>query len=177
MLDIRRSLAAAMALFGCTIAALGQAQPREPTDLYIRRLAGLPSDSARGQIEIIDVGHDPMSTMLSIVASRTEGGWKVSYGCAASPQCAPGLDHASRTYTLPASASAEVDRLIDKLRSGGEPEDPLRSPGASGGHLLVKINYHGFEREYRRTIMWGETLGKLEALLTDPGGHVIGPGK
>lgn len=149
--------------------ALAQSQSGEPTDLYIRRLAGLPPETARGQIQIIDVGHDPMSTMLSIVGNRTRTGWEVSYACAASPHCAAGSDHAARTYKISQVASAEVDRILEKLRAGTEPEDPLRSHNAIGGHLVVKIDYRGFRREYRRTVLWGETLGKLEALLTEAG--------
>lgn len=162
-----RSFLVGTALVCSATAVLGQSQPREATDLYIRRLAGLPAETARGQIQIVDVGHDPMSTMLSIVANRTGAGWEVSYACASSPRCAPGSDHAARTYRLSQRASTEVDRIVDRLRSGGEPEDPLRSPDAIGGHLIVKIDYHGFRHEFRRTILWGATLSKLEALLAE----------
>ena len=147
---------------------VGQLSPREPTDLYIRRLAGLPPESARGEIEIIDVGHDPMSTMLSIVANRTDKGWMISYACAASPHCAHGVDHIARTYSLSPTASAEVDGIVDQLRKGGEPDGQLSSPASVGGWLAVEIGYQGFRREYRRTILWGKTLGKLEALMVAP---------
>jgi hypothetical protein len=131
-------------------------------------LAGLAAETAHGQIQIIDVGHDPMSTMLSIVGNRTYAGWEVSYACAASPHCAPGSDHAAKTYTLSASASAEVDQLIEKLREGGEPDGQLPSPNIVGGHLAVKIDYQGFRQEYRRVGQWGKTLGRLETLLATP---------
>lgn len=168
MLRFSRSLIAALLCIGSSI-AFAQPYGREPTDLYIRRLAGLPPETARGQIEIIDVGHDPMSTMLSIVGNRTRAGWEVSYACAASPQCAKASDHTARTYKLSRLANLKVDQILDRLRAGAEPEDPGRSSNAIGGHLVVKINYRGFHHEYRRTILWGETLGKLEALLAQTG--------
>lgn len=146
----------------------GQSAPREPTDVYIRRLAGLPAESAKGQIEIIDVGHSPLSTMLSIVGNRTGTGWIVSYACAASPNCAPDTDHMAMTYALPASKSAEVDRIIEQLRTGREPEGEPPSPNVIGGRLLVAINVPGFKRTYRRQIDWGKTLGRLESLLQPP---------
>ncbi len=61
--------------------------PHEPADVYIRHKAGLPPGSAKGNIEILDVGHSPFSTMLSIVANRTPQGWHVSYACAGSEGC------------------------------------------------------------------------------------------
>jgi hypothetical protein len=153
-------------IVGAYPTAAAPAQPREPTDVYIRRLAGLPAETAKGEIEIIDVGHDPMSTMLSIVGNRTAQGWQVTYACAGSPQCAPGRNHAAKAYTLSADASAELDRILTQLRSGAEPEDP--SHHAIGGHLAVRIDYQGFRREYRRSVLWGKTLGRLEALMTAP---------
>ena len=152
----------------CAAPVVGQSSAREATDVYIRRLAGLPPESARGEIEIIDVGHDPMSTMLSIVGNRTDKGWMVSYACAASPHCARGVDHIARTYALSPAASAEVDGIVDQLRKGGEPDGQLSSPASVGGWLAVDIDYQGFRREYRRTILWGKTLGKLEALMDAP---------
>lgn len=162
-----QSLAAGITCSCLAAPTVAQSPPREPTDIHIRRLAGLAPETARGQIQIIDIGHDPMSTMLSIVANRTDAGWQVSYACAASPRCAPGADHAARTYILSKRASAEVDQLIAKLRNGGEPDGQLPSTDLVGGHLAVRIDYQGFQREYRRTGLWGHTLGRLEALLTD----------
>lgn len=152
----------------CAAAAFGQSAPRESTDIYIRRLAGLPAASAKGEIEITDVGHDPLSTMLSIVGNRTKNGWTVSYACAASPHCAPGSDHVAKSYTLSPNASAAVDQLLAMLRSGAEPEGQPPSAGMIGGYLVVRIDYQGFTREYRRTIMWGKTLGRLEELMLEP---------
>ena len=148
--------------------AFAQTTPREPTDVHIRRLAGLPPASAKGQIEIIDVGHDPLSTMLSIVGNRTANGWSVSYACAASPHCAPGADHLAKSYTLSPTASAEVDEIIKSLSSGPEPDGQSPAPGLVGGQLLVAIDYSGFKREYRRVGMWGESLGRLEQLMSAP---------
>ena len=149
-------------------AGLAQASSREPTDVYIRRLAGLPAPTAQAEIEIIDIGHDPMSTMLSIAANRSKDGWQVSYACAKSPHCAPGADHLAKSYTLSASASSEVDRILDTLRQGAEPDGQLPSPDVIGGQLAVRIDYQGFKRDYRRVGLWGKTLGRLEALMTAP---------
>ena len=148
--------------------ALAQVSPREPTDVHIRRLAGLPAATAKGQVEIIDVGHDPLSTMLSIVGNRTPNGWSVSYACAASPQCAPGADHLAKAYTLSPTASAEVDEILKSLSGGAEPDGQSPAPGFIGGQLLVAIDYKGFKRDYRRVGMWGKTLGRLEELMSTP---------
>jgi hypothetical protein len=51
-------------------AAAAQTPPREPTDIYIRRNAGLPVERPVAQIEITDVGHLPMSKMVNIVRNR-----------------------------------------------------------------------------------------------------------
>ena len=148
--------------------AFAQYSPHEATDVHIRQLAGLPAATAKGQIEIIDVGHDPMSTMLSIVGNRTADGWSVSYACAASPHCAPGSDHLANSYILSPSASAEVDGILKSLSSGTEPEGQPPTPGLIGGQLLVAIDYKGFKREFRRVGMWGKTLGRLEELMSSP---------
>ena len=130
----------------------------------IRRLAGLPADSAKGEIEIIDVGRQAMDTMLSIVRKHTDAGWRVSYACAMSPHCAPSADHASN-YRLSAAANAEVDALLAKLMTGGEPDGQLPSPNFLSGNLLFSIDYQGLKHDYRRAGVWGQTLGRLEALL------------
>ena len=145
-----------------------QTAQREPTSVYIRRLAGLPAESANGQVEIIDVGHGPLDTMLSIVANRTNKGWSVSYACASSPHCAPGQDHRAVSYALSAQDSSEVDDILKELEGGKEPDGQLPSPSFIGGNLLVSVNYHGFKRDYRRAGAWGKTLGKLETLLSPP---------
>jgi hypothetical protein len=161
------------ALVGLAAAVLpaptvAQVTPREPTDVYIRRLAGLPAASSKGQIQIIDVGHDPLSTMLSIVGNRSADGWSVSYACAASPHCASNADHLAKSYTLSPIASAQVDDIIKSLSSGTEPDGQPPTPGFVGGQLVVSIDYSGFKREYRRVSMWGKTLGRLEELMSTP---------
>lgn len=168
MLRLTKAALVALAALCLPAPAFAQSPPREPTDVYIRRLAGLPAATAKGQIEIIDVGHDPMSTMLSIVGSRSANGWSVSFACAASPHCAPSADHLASSYTLSTSASAEVDGILKSLSSGAEPDGQPPTQGYIGGQLLVAIDYNGFKREYRRVGMWGKTLGRLEELLSTP---------
>ena len=158
----------ALAGLGCFTPAPGQVTPREPTDVYIRRLAGLPAASAKGQISIIDIGHDPLSTMLSIVGIRTSSGWSVSYACAMSPRCAPGADHLAKSYTLSPAASSQVDAILKSLSGGAEPDGQPPTPGFVGGHLLVAIDYNGFKHQYRRIGVWGEVLGRLEQLMSTP---------
>jgi hypothetical protein len=167
---LRSTEAALVSLAALCMSAsvFAQVAPREPTDVRIRRLAGLPAASAKGQIEIIDVGHDPLSTMLSIVGNRTATGWSVSCACAESPHCAPGADHLAKSYTLSPTATAEVDGIVKSLSSGIEPDGQPPSPGFNGGQLLVTIDYDGFKREYRRVGMWGKTLGSLEQLMSTP---------
>ena len=148
--------------------ALAQTAQREPTDIYIRRLAGLTAESANGQIEIIDVGHGPLDTMLSIVANRTDKGWSVSYVCSSSPYCGPNQDHRAVSYVLSGKDGAEVDSILKELESGKEPDGQLPSPTFVGGNLLVTINDQGFKHDYRRSGLWGQTLGKLESLLSPP---------
>jgi hypothetical protein len=165
---VEASLVAFTAFSFSTSAPTQLSPPREPTDVHIRRLAGLPAATAKGQIEIIDVGHDPLSTMLSIVGNRSRDGWSVSYACAASPHCAPGADHLAKTYTLSPSASAEVDAILNSLSGGVEPDGQQPTRNFIGGHLLVAIDYNGFKRVYRRVGMWGKTLGRLEELMSTP---------
>lgn len=110
-----------------------------------------------------------MSTMVSIVARRNGLGWTVSYACAMSPRCAPGAYHAAKTYTLSRAASADIDQLLEELRSGGEPDGQLPSARLIGGQLMIRIDDHGFRHEYRRVGAWGKTLGAIEALLSPPG--------
>jgi len=140
--------------------------PPEPTDIRIRRLAGLPAETAKGQIKIIDVGHLPLSTMISIAANRTADGWRVSYACAESPGCAKGANHAARDYMLSPQASAEVDRILGVLKEGKEPDGSQPRPEVVGGQLLVSIDHEGFKRDYRRGMRWGAMLGRLEELLS-----------
>lgn len=164
---IEALLAGLAAIFFST-SAFAQFSLREPTDVHIRRLAGLPAATAKGQIEIIDVGHDPLSTMLSIVGKRTPSGWSISYACAMSPHCAPGADHLANSYTLSPPATAEVDAILKSLRNGAEPDGQPPSRDYVGGQLLVAIDYDGFKREYPRVGLWGKSLARLEQLMSVP---------
>lgn len=148
--------------------AMAQSAGSEATDVRIRRLAGLPAESARGQIEILDVGHHPMDTMLSIVARRTATGWSVSYACAESPACAADSDHLARSYSLSAADAARVDVILTELRRGAEPNGQTPSKDVIGGWLAVTVDDMGFKRTYRRDMLWGRTLGTLEHLLMPP---------
>ena len=164
-----------LAVIACAtvlVAVPALAQPSEPTDVFIRRMAGLPAATARGQIRITDVGHHPGDTMLSIVGNRTKAGWVVSYACAASRYCAAGVDHAAKRYTLSASASAGVDELITTLRTMSEPEGKQSVSTLISGQLSVAIDYDGFQRSYQRTSEWGELLGRLVTLMgSEPSSH------
>ena len=164
---LRFEQAALMVIAAVVMSAPGLAEtnPREATDVYIRRLAGLPAASAKGQIEIIDVGHDPLSKMISIVGNRGADGWSVSFACAASPHCAPGADHLAKSYALSPIASTQVDDIVKSLSSGTEPDGQPPVPWIIGGQLLIVIDYRGFKREYRR-VAWGKTLGRLEELMS-----------
>ena len=152
------------------LAAPGQAPPPPPapTAIVIRRAAGLSADTARGAIEIVDVGHSPLSTMLSIVGRRDGPRWHVSYACAESSACAAGTDHRVADYALSAADSAAVDAILTALRGGEDPGGMAPSPLFIGGQLLVSIDDRGFRRDYRRAGVWGPLLGRLEGLMTGP---------
>ncbi|MCT8001447.1 hypothetical protein NZL82_06085 [Sphingomonas sanguinis] len=157
-------LGLALILLGAGAAAAAN-EAHEPTDLAIRRQLGLPPESARGQIEILDVGHDPMDTMLSIVARRSGGGWRVSYACAPSPACG---EHPVRDYALSSQASGQVDALLDRLRRGQEPDGLSPSSHMLGGYLKVTVDDRGFRHGYDRVGQWGKMLGELRQLLSPP---------
>ena len=140
--------------------------PPESTDVYIRRLAGLPASSADGAIEIIDVGHLPLSTMVSIEANRTSGGWRVSYACAQSPHCADGADSLSLDYSLAPNAAHEVDDLLVQLRKGPKPGGTTADPAHEAcGNLTVAIQDGGPRLDFHRSCDRGPELGRLDALL------------
>ncbi len=168
--------AVALAMILALIPTFAGAQPDtststspETTDIHIRRLAGLSAASAEGDLEILDVGHLPLSTMLSIVARKTAEGWHVSYACAASPDCSPKADHLALDYDLDSTAALQLSTLLKKLKSGGDPEGTKRNIISSCGNLTIAINYEGFKRVYSRSCSWGHTLGALETLLKPPG--------
>jgi hypothetical protein len=148
-------------------AAAAQTPPREPTDIYIRRNAGLPVERPVAQIEITDVGHLPMSKMVNIVANRTAGGWAVTYACAQSPGCAKGQDHLARDYVLSPADSAEVDRTVANLKSEAVGNTPS-SPNFIGGFASVAIDFEGFKQRYDCTLSYGPVLGRLDSLLLKP---------
>lgn len=144
---------------------LSATMPRESTDIYIRRLAGLPASSANGEIEIVDVGHFPLDTMLSIVARRGPAAWHVSYACAASPHCSKGADHLALDYDIGDNATQRVDAILVRLKTGSDPGGTRPSSNLLCGNLSVAIDYKGFQQTYSRTCSWGPTLGDLETLL------------
>ena len=161
-------------LLAVMLAGTGAGQtvaPREPTEVFIRREAGLPAASARGQIEILDVGHHAMETMLSIVASRRLGRWRVSYACAESPACAPGADHLALAYDLSGPASAEVDAILADLAKDDPPAPPTTDAGWIGGFIHLTINSRTLHRRYGFPGSWGAKPGRLEALLKPPGAN------
>lgn len=153
------------------MACMAQAQttPREPTNIAIRRMAGLPAEIPVPQIEIIDVGHNPLAPMIDIVANRVSGGWAVTYACAQSPLCAEGKDHLARTYVLPPAQSAEIDGIIAGLKGGSAPDNTPSSPTFLGGWANVAINVEGLKRQYDCTVSYGTVLGRLHELLAQSG--------
>jgi hypothetical protein len=161
-------LIAFMALAASTGSSTCQeaAPQKESTLNYIRRNAGLPPRTTRGQIEIVDVGHDPLSTMIAIAADRMADGWSVSYACASSPYCAPDHRPVAREYALNPQESAEVDALVLRLKSGEEPGGLSPSPAYIGGVLRAALNLEDFKQTYTRVGKWGPILGRLEKLLS-----------
>ena len=140
----------------------------DPTAVYIRKLAGLPAASARGDIELVDAGHGPMDTMISIVAIRTGAGWHASYACAASPFCRQDQDHDASDYDLPRETSQQVDLIVRRLQEGSVAEDQPPAALTLCGRLAVRLNLGGVVRVFRRSCEWGQPLGDLERLLKPP---------
>lgn len=140
----------------------------ESTDVYIRRLAGLSAPSTKGDIQIVDVGHLPMSTMISIVASYSPTGWHVSYACAQSPGCTPAhsfsQDHIAKEYDLSPETGRHIETIINRLANEPEQES-LTGNNPTCGHLAVSISFKGFKRDYRQACVWGATLAELEDIL------------
>lgn len=157
---------------GVLLAAVGLAmfgpaahpQDRPTTDLIIRSQAGLPASSASGDIQLIDVGHNPMSPMVSIVGRRTPGGWHVSYACASSPACDQKHFVLAKAFDLPADAASRLDAVLDRLEAQPEAGDPSAQPNTCG-RMTLAIKDRGFRREYRRTCSLEKDLRELEALL------------
>jgi hypothetical protein len=160
---------AALVLAGLAAAALGQpvaAQPERPTvDVYVRSQAGLPASSARGEIEVVDVGRHALDLVLSIVGRRTATGWRVSYVCAQSPGCDPKKFMLAKEFDLSAEAARRVDVVLDRLRAQPEPEGSPLAANPACAHMAVAIDDRGFKRAYRRACAENKDLGELETLL------------
>jgi hypothetical protein len=148
-------------------AALGHpalAQPPRPTvDVYVREQAGLPASSARGEIEVVEVGHTPLDKVLSIVGHRTTGGWRVSYVCAQSPGCDPKKFMLVKEFDLAPDVAGRVDGVLDRLRAQPDAQPPAPSPAC--GQLAVAVDDRGFKRRFRRACVPDKDLGELESLL------------
>jgi hypothetical protein len=114
---------------------------------------------------VVDVGHRPLDTMLSIVGHRTADGWRVSYVCAQSPACDPKHFVLAKEFDLSADAARRVDAVLGRLKAQPEADGPPPSPTMICGHLAVAIDDRGFKRDYRRACAWGPDLGELETVL------------
>jgi hypothetical protein len=150
-------------------AAVAPPEPaREPTDIHIRRLVGLPPESARGNIEILDVGHSPLSPMVSIVADRVAGAWRVSYVCAESDWCTAdrSADHHALAYTLAPATAAKLDAALAALAKTGAPDGTAPSPTMLCGHLDLRIDLPGFRRDFSRGCFPGDELGTIRQLVS-----------
>jgi hypothetical protein len=156
---------AAWALAAATaFSAFGQpagAQPKPTVDVYIRSQAGLPPSSARGEIEVVDLGHHALDAVLSIVGHRTAGGWRVSYVCAQSPACDAKHFLLAKEFDLPADAARRVDAALERLKA--QPEAAASSDAACG--LALAIDDRGVKRAWRRACAAGPDVGQLETLL------------
>jgi hypothetical protein len=160
-----------VALIGAAmLAALGQpafAQPERPTvDVYLRGQAGLPPSSARGEIEVVEVGGKPLDAVLSIVGRRTATGWRVSYVCGQSPRCDQKKFMLVKEFDLPVDAAGRVEAALERLKAQPEPEPASApAPNPACGQLAVAIDDRGFRRSFRRRCGGGQDLTDLETLL------------
>jgi hypothetical protein len=155
-----------LAAFASTLALASplavSAQERPTVDVYIRSQAGLPPSSARGEIEVVEIGGHALDKALSIVGHRTAGGWRVSYVCAQSPACDPKRFLLAREFDLKPDAAGRVDTLLDRLRGLPEADAPPLSPAC--GQLAVAVDDRGFKRRFRACSGAGD-LSELESLL------------
>jgi hypothetical protein len=140
---------------------LALAQQPPTVDVYIRSQAGLPPSSARGEIEVVNLGHQALDPVRSIVGRRTATGWRVSYVCAQSPTCDPKHFLLAKEFELPADAARRVDAVLERLRAQPEPE---ASTDKTCG-VAVAVNDRGFKRAWRRACAAGPDVGQLEILL------------
>lgn len=143
----------------------GALAPQRPTiDVYIRSQAGLPPSSAKGEIQVVDVGQHALDVVLSIVGHRTASGWRVSYVCAQSPGCDPKKFMLVKDFDLSADAAGRVDALLDHLRAQPDADgEPGSNPAC--GQLAVAIDDRGLKRDYRRACVRGKDLPELVSLL------------
>lgn len=154
---------AAVAAFGRPAAA--QQPPRPTVDVFVRGQAGLPASSARGEIEVVDVGQHALDAVLSIVGHRTAKGWRVSYVCAQSPGCDPKKFMLTKEFDLSADAAKRVDAVLERLKTKPEADSRPASATQACGHLAVAIDDRGFKRAFRRACSEDKDLGELETLL------------
>jgi hypothetical protein len=155
------ALVLAGAAAALTHGPLALAQQPPTVDVYIRSQAGLPPSSARGEIEVVNLGRRALDPVRSIVGHRTATGWRVSYVCAQSPACDPKHFLLAKEFDLPADAARRVDAVLERLRAQPEPE---ASTDATCG-VAVAINDRGFKRAWRRACAAGPDVGQLEILL------------
>ena len=158
-----RRVFAGLAMAALSVAA--QAQERPTADVYIRSQAGLPASSAKGEIEVIDLGRQSLDKMLSIVGHRTADGWRVSYVCAQSPACDPKHFILAKDFALSPEAAGRLDAVLDRLKAQTESDAQAAPPNPACGQLAVAIDDRGFQRRYRRACAWGKDLGELESVL------------
>jgi hypothetical protein len=140
------------------------AQQRPTVDVYVRSQAGLPPSSARGEIELVQIGQNPLDPALSIVGHRTARGWRVSYVCAQSPACDPKHFLLAKEFDLPADAAKRVDATLERLKSLPEPQEASGALDPACG-LAVAINDRGVKRAWRRACAAGPDVAQLETLL------------
>ena len=160
-------LAAVIALAMATLGFSARAQePARPTaDVYIRSQAGLPASSAKGDIEVLDIGHNPLDTMLSIVGHRTAGGWRISYVCAQSPICDKQHFVVAKEFDLAPDAARRLDAALAIVEAEPEAAPPQTAPPIACGRLGVNIDDRGVKRSYRRVCDWAKAFGDMEKLM------------
>lgn len=154
---------AALAVSACSSAPL-ETRPAETmpesTSARIRKAAGLANPQAVGQINVLDIGHHPSDPMVSIVASKSGSIWHVSYACAFSYRCATTGNHRSAEYKVSAAQSADVDRVIDRIRIE-KPASVPRSPTVITGRSGLLLALPDFSYEMRND---GAQFGLVEDL-------------
>ena len=156
-------IALAMAALG--LSARAQEPARPTADVYIRSQAGLPASSAKGEIELIDLGHNPLDTMLSIVGHRTAAGWRVSYVCAQSPACDRQHFVLAKEFDLSPDAARRLDTALTRVEAEPEAAEPQTATPIACGRLAVNIDDRGVKRSYRRVCAWAKTFGEMERVM------------